>query len=257
MATLPRPRPGRKRRHDLDRAVSSPAYPRRHDDRLLDRALAARARAGAGANRARVRAASSRLRPGRSARAGQALAGTARGGRGAGRDQAEDGPAAAAEAEVPDHLGVDAGLDRGLRADLGLAVRGRLRAAAARARDGSRDPASARGRRGLGADVHPLPRRRDLREVARRRRRGRGAGRARRPDPGHPRDVDPARRSGSPPARSSGRRSPTSASSSTCSTCCRCCRSTAAARWRHSRPGSGSSASPGWWRSRSPSRTRS
>ena len=60
-------------------------------------------------------------------------------------------------------------------------------------------------------------------------------------------DRRPWSRSGSGwrPARSSGRRSPTSASSSTSSTCCRCCRSTAAGRWRRSRPGSGSPATPG------------
>ena len=58
------------------------------------------------------------------------------------------------------------------------------------------------------------------------------------------RDAGAARASGSPPAATSGGRSPTSASSSTSSTCCRCCRSTAAARWPRSAPGSGSSASP-------------
>ena len=61
------------------------------------------------------------------------------------RHEAQGGPAAAAEAEDPDHLGDDAGLDRRLRADLGLAVRGRLRAPAADPRDGSRDPAPPRG----------------------------------------------------------------------------------------------------------------
>ena len=126
-----------------------------------------------------------------------------------------------------------------------------------RPRDGPRDPAAPRGNRGLGADVHPLPRRRRGGEVARRRRRRRGARRARRPDPRHRSPASSRWRSGSRPGTSSGRRSPTSASSSTSSTCSRSCRSTAAARWRRSRRRSGSSASRCSSRCCSCSRTRS
>ena len=68
-----------------------------------------------------------------------------------------------------------------------------------RARAGARDPASPRGDRGLGTDVHPLPRRGRGGEVAGRRRRRRGAGRPRRPDPRHDRDPDPARHLARPP----------------------------------------------------------
>ena len=50
--------------------------------------------------------------------------------------------------------------------------------------------------------------------------------------------------SGSRPETSSGRRSPTSASSSTCSTCSPCCRWTAAERWRRCPRGCG------WWATR-------
>src|SRR5215212_2937405 len=57
-------------------------------------------------------------------------------------------PAAASEAEAADDVGLDARLGRGLQPDLGLEVRRRLRAAAARARDGARDPTAARGDRG-------------------------------------------------------------------------------------------------------------
>ena len=71
--------------------------------------------------------------------------------------QAQDDPAAAAEAEAADDRGHDARLDRGLRVDLGRSVRRRLRRPAARPRDGPRDPASPRGHQGQRADVHPVP----------------------------------------------------------------------------------------------------
>ena len=66
-------------------------------------------------------------------------------------------------------------------------------AAAASARARARDPAAPRGGQGLGADVHPLPRRGDRRQVDGRRRRRRGAGRARRPGAGHDRYARAAR----------------------------------------------------------------
>ena len=135
----------------------------------------------------------SRLGARRVARAPEALLGPIAAAAHPARYEAEDGAAAAAEAEDPDHLGDDAGLDRRLRADLGLAVRGRLRAPAADPRDGSRDPAPPRGCQRLGADVHPLPRGRGRREVDGRRRGGRGAGRARGSRAGHARHLDPAR----------------------------------------------------------------
>ena len=89
-------------------------------------------------------------------------------------------------------------------------------AAAAPARDRPRDPAAPRGHQGLGADVHPLPRRRDRRQVDGRGRRRRGPGRARGPGPRARSQRSCRSASGSPPAATSGGRSPTSASSSTC-----------------------------------------
>ena len=71
--------------------------------------------------------------------------------------------AAAAEAQAADDVGHGARLGRRLQPVLGLAVRGRLRRAAVRARDGPRDPAAPRGHQGQRADVHPVPRRRRLR----------------------------------------------------------------------------------------------
>ena len=84
-----------------------------------------------------------------------------------------------------DDGGHGARVGRGLLAVLRLDVRGRLRGAAVRARDGPRDRAAPRGHQGERADVHPLPRRRDHREVARRERARGGARRARRADPRH------------------------------------------------------------------------
>ena len=106
-------------------------------------------------------------------------------------------------------------------------------------------------------DVHPVPRRRDLGQVARRQRARGGARRPGRPDARQPRRgrADPGR--GRDRQRPLHRRWPSPASSSTSSTCCRSCRSTAAARWRRSHRGCGSSASPRWSRSRSRSPTRS
>ena len=162
------------------------------------------------------------------------------------RDEAEGDPAAAAEAEDPDHLGDDAGLDRRLRADLGLDVRDRLRRCCCSCtRSGHVIQLRREGIEAsapmfipfLGAVVAAKSMGDDAAAEAR-------VGLAG-PDPRHARHPGPARRSGSRPARSSGRRSPTSASSSTSSTCCRCCPSTAAGRWPRSRPGSGSSAIAG------------
>ena len=94
------------------------------------------------------------------------------------RGQAQGAAAAAAEAEAVHDLRLDARLDRRLHADLGLEVRGRLRAAAARPRARARDPAAARGHPGLGADVHPVPGRGGGDEGAAQGRRRRGARRA-------------------------------------------------------------------------------
>ena len=110
------------------------------------------------------------------------------------------GAAAAAEGQVPDDLGVDARLGRRLRAHLGLEVRGRLRRAAVRPRDGPRHPAAARGRQGERAGVHPVPRRGRRRALARRQRARRGARRPRRADPRLARLPRARCRSGSPPA---------------------------------------------------------
>ena len=74
-----------------------------------------------------------------------------------------------------------------LLADLGMEVRARLRAPAPRARARARVPAAARGRQGLRADVHPVPRRRHLGPLVRRKRARGGARRARRADPRKPR----------------------------------------------------------------------
>ncbi|MCH8911939.1 MAG: serine/threonine protein kinase [Planctomycetes bacterium] len=108
-------------------------------------------------------------------------------------DEAEGAAAHPAEAEVPDDVRLDAGLDRRLPADLRLAVRGRLRVPAPAPRARPRDPAPPRGDPGLGADVHPLPRCGDLGQVAGRRRRGRGASRARGADPRLPGGPGPTR----------------------------------------------------------------
>ena len=61
--------------------------------------------------------------------------------------------ARAAEAQAADHVGLDAGLGRGLRADLGVAVRGRVRRAAVHPRARALHPAAPRGRQ---ADLHGL-----------------------------------------------------------------------------------------------------
>ena len=74
---------------------------------------------------------------------------------------------------------------RRVLAVLGLDVRGRLRRAAVRARDGPRDPAAPRGHQGERADVHPVPGRRDHLAVARRQRARRGPRRARGPGARH------------------------------------------------------------------------
>ena len=91
------------------------------------------------------------------------------------RGQAQGAASAGAQAEAVHHVGLDARVDRGLLAHLGLDVRAGLRAAAARARDGPRHPAAARGRRGQRPAVHPVPRRRRRRQVAGRNAAGRGA----------------------------------------------------------------------------------
>ena len=69
----------------------------------------------------------------------------------------------AAEPEAAGHGGHGAGVGRGLQPVLRLGVRGGLRGAAVRARDGPRDPAAPRGDQGERADVHPLHGRGDLR----------------------------------------------------------------------------------------------
>ena len=82
---------------------------------------------------------------------------------------------------------LDARLDRRVRALLGLAVRDRLRAAPARPRAGPRPRGEAGRAAGLGADVHPVPRRGDHAEGAARQRLERGEDRDRRPDRRRPR----------------------------------------------------------------------
>ena len=85
------------------------------------------------------------------------------------------------------------------------------------ARAGPRDPAAARGRQGVGADVHPLPGRGDLRPSRWARTRPPRRGSAW-PGPvlGTHRDAGPARDLARDGRATSGARSPTSASSSTC-----------------------------------------
>ncbi len=75
-----------------------------------------------------------------------------------------------------------ADIDRRLQPAVGLDVRRRLRGPAVRARDGACDSTQARGDQGEHADVHSLPRGRDLLALARRgcaRRGARGLGRDR------------------------------------------------------------------------------
>ncbi|CAA9516867.1 MAG: Membrane metalloprotease, partial [uncultured Solirubrobacterales bacterium] len=107
------------------------------------------------------------------------------------RGKAQVRPPAAAEDQAFHDLGVDARLHRRLRADLGLELRGRLRPAAARARDGPRLPAPPRGHQGLGAAVHPLPGRGGGDEADAQGRGRRGARGAGRPHPRHARLPDP------------------------------------------------------------------
>ena len=104
--------------------------------------------------------------------------------------QVRQGRAAAAdEGEVPDDVALDARLDRRLLADLGLAVRGRVRGAAVRARDGPLHPDAPRGRAAELDGVHPVPRRRGRRPLARRLGARRGARRPRRPGARHHRHA--------------------------------------------------------------------
>ena len=129
--------------------------------------------------------------------------------------------------------------------DLGLDVRGRLRGAAVRPRDGPRHPAAPRGRAAERAGVHPVPRRR-------RRRAARSAARAlaearvgpRRPGARHARA-----RSWSPASTADRQRLLARARvhrllPQPLQPAARRCRSTAAARWPRWRRGCGSSASP-------------
>ena len=90
---------------------------------------------------------------------------------------------APAQGEAADHVGLDARLRRRLHADLGLEVRGRVRRAAVRARDGALHPAAPRGRQALGHGLHPVPRRCGRHSLAGRQRARRGARRPRRADP--------------------------------------------------------------------------
>ena len=123
------------------------------------------------------------------------------------------GAPAAAEGQAADHRRHGARLGRRLLAAVGLVVRGGLRDAAVRPRDGPRDPAAPRRAEGERADVHPLPRRRHRRQVARRERPRRGPRGARRADPRHARRRASAGRWRKPPTATCCARSPTSASS--------------------------------------------
>ncbi len=95
-------------------------------------------------------------------------------------------PAAAAQAQAADDRRHGAGLGRRLLAVLGLGVRGGLRGAAVRARDGPRDPAAPRGasRRARRCSCRSWARL-IIGQVARRERAGGGARGARRARPRH------------------------------------------------------------------------